>query len=263
MRLLRDLKLNEVFVLDIETVPCVGQHDDLHDMLKELWEHKCHALRREKGWISHHDHIAPLPDALHAAALFEQAGIYAEFGRVVCISVGRFRHTPAGELRFSVKSFYGHDEKELLREFSEVISHRPHFRLCGHNAKEFDLPYLSRRLLINGLPLPPHLDTAGKKPWEIAHLDTMELWKFGDRKSFTSLSLLAAMFGIPTPKDDIQGKDVARVYYEENDLPRIARYCQKDIITTARLLLKFRGDEPFGDEAVQYADEATVMMRRA
>jgi len=263
MRLLRDLKLDEVFVLDIETVPCVGQHNDLHDMLKELWEHKCHALRREKGWISHHDHIAPLPDTLHAAALFEQAGIYAEFGRVVCISVGRFRYTPAGELRFSVKSFYGHDEKQLLREFSEVISHRPHFRLCGHNAKEFDLPYISRRLLINGLELPPHLDTAGKKPWEIPHLDTMELWKFGDRKSFTSLSLLAAMFGIPTPKDDIQGKDVARVYYEENDLPRIARYCQKDIITTARLLLKFRGDEPFGDEAVQYADEATVMIRRA
>lgn len=262
MRVLRDLKLDEIFVLDIETVPCVGCHDDLHDMLKELWEHKCHALRREKGWISHAGHIAPLPDHLHAAALFEQAGIYAEFGRIVCISVGRFRYGAGGELRFSVKSFYGDDEVQLLREFSEVIGHRPHFRLCGHNGKEFDFPYLARRILINGLPLPTHLDIAGKKPWEVPHLDTMELWKFGDRKSFTSLSLLAAMFGIPTPKDDIQGKDVARVYYEEKDLARIARYCQKDIITTARLLLKFRGEEPFPDDAVLYANEETVLMRR-
>lgn len=262
MRLLRDLKLDEIFVLDIETVPCVGCHDDLQEMLKELWEHKCHALRREKGWISHAGHIAPLPDHLHAAALFEQAGIYAEFGRVVCISIGRFRYTPEGALRFSVKSFYGEDEVKLLREFSEVINHRPQFRLCGHNGKEFDFPYLARRILINGLELPPHLDVAGKKPWETAHLDTMELWKFGDRKSYTSLSLLAAMFGIPTPKDDIQGKDVARVYYEEKDLARIARYCQKDIITTARLLLKFRGEEPFNDEAVVYANQETVLLRR-
>lgn len=263
MRLLRDLKLDEVFVLDIETVPCVGCHDDLADMLKQLWEHKCHALRRERGWISHSAHIDPLPDHLHAAALFEQAGIYAEFGKVVCISLGCFYYDKQEQLRFYVKSFADHDEARLLRDFSAVLEKKPRYQLCGHNGKEFDFPYLSRRMLINGLDLPPQLDVAGKKPWEIGHLDTMELWKFGDRKSFTSLSLLAAMFNIPTPKDDIQGKDVARVYYDDDDLPRIVRYCQKDIITTARLLLRFRGSEPFSDEAVVYADPEGVVMRRA
>lgn len=262
MRLLRNLRLDQVFVVDIETVPCVGCHDDLAEMLQHLWEHKCHALRREKGWHSTQADVEPLPDRLSAAAMFEQAGIYAEFGRVVCISLGCFYYDKQEQLRFYVKSFYGDDEKQLLREFSEVLNKKPQHVLCGHNSKEFDFPYLSRRMLINGLELPAHLDTAGKKPWEVSHLDTMELWKFGDRKSYTSLALLAAMFGIPTPKDDIQGKDVARVYYDEQDLPRIARYCQKDIITTARVLMKFRGDEPFPDEAVVYADTETVMMRR-
>ncbi|HEX8426693.1 3'-5' exonuclease [Hymenobacter sp.] len=262
MRLLRNLPLDQIFVLDIETVPCVGCHDDLEEMLQHLWEHKCHSLRREKGWISHASHIDPLPDHLHAAALFEQAGIYAEFGKVVCISLGCFYYDKQEQLRFYVKSFASHDEAQLLRDFSAILEKKPQHLLCGHNSKEFDIPYISRRLLINGLTLPPQLDTAGKKPWEVNHLDTLELWKFGDRKSFTSLSLLAAMFGIPTPKDDITGADVARVYYEDQDLPRIIHYCQKDVITTARLLLKFRGEEPFGDAAVQYADEASVLMRR-
>jgi len=263
MQLLHKISLDQLFVLDIETVPCVGCHDELNDMLRLLWEHKCHALRREKGWSSHAGRIDPLPDHLEAASLFEQAGIYAEFGRVVCISVGCFSFDKQTEQwRFRVKSYADHDEKVMLQEFSSLLARKPNYLLCAHNGKEFDFPYLGRRLLINGLQLPPQLDIAGKKPWEINHLDTMELWKFGDRKSYTSLALLAAMFGIPTPKDDITGADVARVYYSENDLPRIVHYCQKDIITTARVLMKFRGEEPFGDDAVVYADEVGAVMRR-
>ena len=261
MQLLHKLALDQLFVLDIETVPCVGCHDELNDMLRLLWEHKCHALRREKGWHSAPTDVTEMPSHLEAASLFAQAGIYAEFGRVVCISVGCFYLDKQEESwRFRVKSFAGEDERQLLLDFAGLLARKPHYLLCAHNGKEFDFPYLGRRLLLNGLQLPPQLDIAGKKPWEIHHLDTMELWKFGDRKSYTSLALLAALFNIPTPKDDITGADVARVYYNDNDLPRIVHYCQKDIITTARVLLKFRGEEPFADEAVAYAGE-TVMRR--
>ncbi len=263
MQVLRKLPLDQLFVLDIETVPCVGCHDGLEEMLKELWKHKCESLRREKGWNLNLPAIEQMPDHLQETALFEQAGIYAEFGRVVCVSVGCFGFDKQEERwRFRVKSFAGHDEAQLLREVSALLARKPTFLLCAHNGKEFDFPYLGRRLLINGLPLPPQLDLAGKKPWEIPHLDTMELWKFGDRKAPTSLNLLAAIFKIPTPKDDITGKDVARVYYQENDLPRIVHYCQKDVITTARVLQRFRGEEPFDDAAIHYADEAPSMLMR-
>lgn len=263
MQLLQKIPLDQLFVLDIETVPCVGCHDELNDMLRLLWEHKCHALRRDKGWQSGRADIEAMPSHLEAASLFEQAGIYAEFGRVVCISVGCFTFDKQNDQwRFRVKSFADHDEKTMLRDFASLLARKASYVLCAHNGKEFDFPYLGRRLLINGLSLPPQLDMAGKKPWEVNHIDTMELWKFGDRKSFTSLALLAAMFNIPTPKDDISGADVARVYYSDNDLPRIVHYCQKDIITTARLLQKFRGEEPFGEDAIVYADETVMAMRR-
>jgi predicted PolB exonuclease-like 3'-5' exonuclease len=264
MQHLHRTPLDQLFVIDIETVPCVDCHDSLDDMLRQLWEHKSESLRRQQGYTGRAQAAEPMPNHLSAASLFEQAGIYAEFGKVACVSVGYFVFDKQEEItRFRVKSFADHDEKKLLRDFAGLLAHRPTYTLCAHNGKEFDFPYLGRRLLVNGLPLPPQLDLAGKKPWEINHHDTMELWKFGDRKSYTSLNLLATLFGIPTPKDDITGADVARVYWEENDLPRIAKYCQKDIITTARILQKFRGEEPFRDEHVVYADEAAApVMRR-
>ncbi|HEX8326305.1 MAG TPA: 3'-5' exonuclease [Hymenobacter sp.] len=265
MQHLHRTPLDQMFIIDIETVPCVDCHENLDEMLQHLWEHKSESLRRQQGYTGRPQAAEPLPDHLSAASLFEQAGVYAEFGKVVCVSVGYFVHDKQEELwRFRVKSFVGHDEKQLLRDFAGLLAHRPQFMLCAHNGKEFDFPFLGRRLLVNGLQLPPQLDLAGKKPWEVPHHDTMELWKFGDRKSYTSLHLLATIFGVPTPKDDITGADVARVYWEENDLPRIAKYCQKDIITTARILQKFRGEEPFRDEHVVYADEAAAapVMRR-
>lgn len=228
--MLNNLNIEDVLFLDIETVPNYYSFDELDDSTKELWDKKSSYFQK---------------DGLDAKDVYDRAGIYAEFGKIVCISVG-FIAQKEGEQVIRLRSFANHDEKVLLKEFSNLLNNyynSPRHILCGHNAKEFDFPFIARRLLINGLPLPGPLDIAGKKPWEISHLDTMELWKFGDFKNYTSLNLLAHVFSIPTPKDDISGADVARVYYEENDLERIATYCQKDVVTVIQLVLKYKGME--------------------
>jgi uncharacterized protein YprB with RNaseH-like and TPR domain len=184
-----------------------------------------------------------------AEDFYERAGIWAEFGKIICISVGIFLNGKRAGLR--VKSFAGHDEKELLEDFSKMLSGQPlSLILCAHNGKEFDFPYICRRMLINGVQFPPHLQITGKKPWEIPHLDTMELWKFGDYKNYTSLNLLTAIFGIPTSKDDIDGSQVGYVYWVEDDLPRICTYCQKDVIATAQLIRRYRGEELIGEDCI-------------
>ena len=180
--------------------------------------------------------------------VYDMAGIYAEFGKIICISLGFIN----GE-EFRIKSFYGDNEKELLVEFIALMNSNygnPNKLLCAHNGKEFDFPYLARRIILNGLELPSLLDIAGKKPWEVQHLDTMVLWKFGDYKNYTSLALLAHIFDIPTPKSDMQGSDVARVYWEEKDLDRIVEYCQKDVLTIGQLLLKFKGKPMIKEENI-------------
>lgn len=231
--MLEDLKISNVLFLDVETVPVVYKYSDLTEDSKKLWDNKFRYQQAET------------PENL-----YKKAGIYAEFARVVCISVGFFHYET-----FRVKSFAGPDEKQVLHDFSALLNE--HFRsrhnlLCAHNGKEFDFPFLCRRMLINGLQLPKLLNITGKKPWEINHLDTMELWKFGDYKNFTSLNLLASVFNIPTPKDDIDGSDVARVYWEENDIQRIAIYCQKDVITVAQLLLRFKGEPLIEEKNIVY-----------
>ncbi len=224
--MLDNLNIADILFLDIETVPAVASFDELNDRFKKLWEKKAEQLRR-------HD-----PD-LTADQLYERAGIYSEFGKVICVSCG-FTHGS----EFRVKSYYGDDEKTLLAEFAGLLNR--HFNkerhlLCAHNGKEFDYPYLARRMLVQGIELPEILKMAGKKPWEIKHLDTMELWKFGDYKHYTSLDLLAAIFDIPTPKDDIDGSMVGQIYWEEKDLERIVTYCQKDTLTVAQLLRRYLG----------------------
>ena len=221
--MLESIKISNVLFLDIETVPLVYKYSDLEDYFRKLW-----------------DTIFRFQQTENPETLYKKAGIYAEFAKIVCISVGFFN-----DKTFRVKSFYGEDEKQLLNNFSSLLNehfNRKEHLLCAHNGKEFDFPFLCRRMLINGLPLPKTLNISGKKPWEINHLDTMELWKFGDYKNYTSLNLLATVFNIPTPKDDIDGSDVARVYWENKDLERIATYCQKDVITVAQLLLRYRGE---------------------
>jgi predicted PolB exonuclease-like 3'-5' exonuclease len=215
-------------MIDIETVPQCEQYDDLSDRWKKLWDHKAAQLAKN----------GETPDEIYS-----RAGIYAEFGKIVCISAGVV--VPNGDgYTFRVKSYYGHDEKELLASFGDMLqvsfSGNGKF-LCGHNAREFDFPYLCRRMLINGLKIPQILDLSGKKPWEINHFDTMDLWKFGDFKSYTSLDLLAAVFDVPTPKDVMDGSQVYPVYYKEKDIEKIKTYCEKDILTLANIVMRFKG----------------------
>ncbi|MBX7051035.1 MAG: 3'-5' exonuclease [Flavobacteriales bacterium] len=228
--MLHNLTLGEVLFLDIETVSAYHTLEELSDFEQQLWEEKSTYYRDRKQ--------------IGLSESYRQAGIHAEFGKIVCISVGYFHQGPETR-EFRTHSFYGHDEKRLLTEFVGLWDkhQRKKFKLlCAHNGKEFDFPYIARRLLINGIALPEILDIAGRKPWEIAHLDTMELWKFGDYKHYTSLKLLAHVFGIPTPKDDIDGSEVHDVYYEEKNLQRIELYCRKDVVTVAQLFLAYRGE---------------------
>ena len=185
--------------------------------------------------------------------LYPRAGIYAEFGKIICISCGVLQ-VAEGQKKIILKSFYGDDEKLLLHQFSEMLnkwSAGEQKFLCAHNGKEFDFPYLCRRMIINNLPIPTLLNIAGKKPWEVSHLDTLELWKFGDFKSFTSLNLLAYTLGVPTPKDDIDGSMVWAVYWKEKNLERIVTYCQKDVVTVAQIYLRMNGEPLIKQENIE------------
>ncbi len=234
--MLGHVDLLDVLVLDIETVPQYSSFNELPENKKHLWDLKTAYQRKSEE---------------SAEDFYTRAGIWAEFGKIVCISVGMF----ANNKSFRVKSYYSDDEKELLSDFLKLLDTQPkHLSLCAHNGKEFDYPYICRRLLINGFQIPPQLELSGKKPWEITHLDTLELWKFGDYKHYTSLNLLASVFDIPTPKDDIDGSMVGDVYWQQKDLNRIKNYCQKDVVTTARLLQKFKGLPTLTEEQITYAD---------
>lgn len=235
--MLAQIRLNRVLFIDIETVARVADYQQLDERTKELWAKKM-------NYYVNND--------LSAEDLYERAGIYAEFGKVICISVGKITTTSA-EPGMKICSFYGDDEKTVLQQFAEFLYKLPYdLILCAHNGKEFDFPYLIRRMLINSIKLPEQLDLSGKKPWEVNHLDTMELWKFGDYKHYTSLDLLASVFNIPTPKEDLSGADVGKVYWKEGDLERIVRYCRKDVVTVAQLLIRFKGDNLIKEENIYY-----------
>jgi DNA polymerase elongation subunit (family B) len=235
--MLDHINTNNVLFLDIETVPEVYDFADLDEPMQALYDKK--TRYKQKGDTTAED-------------LYESAGILAEFGKIVCISVG-FVGNDEGESQLRLKSFYGDDESKLLDDFNDLLNNHystERHLLCAHNGKEFDFPYLARRILINRLALPAILDIAGKKPWEIKHLDTMELWKFGDYKHYTSLDLLTNIFNIPTPKDDITGADVARVYWEEEDVERIATYCEKDVLATVQLFRRYKGQPLIAEENI-------------
>lgn len=228
--MIEHLDIEEVLFLDIETVPGFSSWADTPEADQVLWAEKSRFIREKNNM--------PVEESYH------QAGIYAEFGKIICVSCGFFSQRK-GDRAFRVTSFFGDNEAELLTAFADMLEKRfasPFRILCAHNGKEFDFPYLCRRMMINGVSLPRLLQIAGKKPWEIPHLDTMEMWKFGDYKHYTSLKLLAHVFQIPTPKDDIDGSMVRSVYYEEKNLARIETYCKKDVITVAQLLLRFRNE---------------------
>lgn len=239
--MLTQYAIGSLLFLDIETVPQYSAFDEVPEAWKHLWERKAGALIRNR-------------DEETVAGVYERAGIYAEFGKIVCISCGVVQGV-VNNRKIILKSFYGDDEQQLLIAFSEMLQRftaNEQRYLCAHNGKEFDFPYLCRRLLINGLPLPVILSTAGKKPWEVNHLDTMELWKFGDFKNYTSLNLLAHALNVPTPKDDIDGSMVANVYYNEKNIERIASYCQKDVVTVAQIFLRMSGEVLIEANNIEY-----------
>ncbi len=234
------LPLLNILFLDIETVPQSPTYTDLPDDWKKLWDTKSTSL------VKYHE-------GQTNETLYPRAGIYAEFGKIVCVSCGVIQGN--GEQRkIILKSFYGDDEKKLLVEFIDMLNKwatgEPKF-LCAHNGKEFDFPYLCRRMIIHGLAIPSLLNISGKKPWEVNHYDTLELWKFGDFKSFTSLNLLAHTLGVPTPKDDIDGSMVWEVYWKEKNLERIVTYCQKDVVTVAQILLRMNGEQLIKEENIE------------
>lgn len=228
--------LPNILFLDIETVP---QNEFFSDLVEETQE-----LYTEKTQYQRKDEITP-------DEFYERAGIWAEFGKIICISVGYFIIRNA-ERQFRTKSIIG-DEKELLEEFNNLINthfSNPAFVFCGHNIKEFDIPYLCRRMLINGIQIPEKLQLFGRKPWEIPHLDTLELWKFGDYKHYTSLKLLTHVLGIPSPKEDIDGSEVRNVYYNEKDINRIKKYCERDVIAVAQVLLRMRNESVLSESEI-------------
>lgn len=233
------IDFSKILFLDIETVSQEKTFDQLSERMQKLWSHKAEQLNRDN------------PE-LGPADIYDRAGIYAEFGKIVCISVGFFNGN-----RFRLKSFYSHDERTLLTEFAEMLNRHynaPDAQLCAHNGKEFDFPYIARRMLVNSIQIPRILQVAGKKPWETNFIDTMELWKFGDYKTFTSLDLLCAILDIPTPKDDINGSEVGRVYWQENDLERIKTYCQKDVLAIAQLMRRYHYLPLIPDDCVDYTN---------
>lgn len=234
------LPINNILFLDIETVPQHSSYEDVPDDWKKLWDTKSTTL------IKYHE-------GQTNETLYPRAGIYAEFGKIVCISCGVVQDN-VEQRKIVLKSFYGDDEKKLLSDFIDMLNKwatgEPKF-LCAHNGKEFDFPYLCRRMIINKLSIPSLLNISGKKPWEVNHYDTLELWKFGDYKSFTSLSLLAHSLGVPTPKDDIDGSMVWEVYWKEKNLDRIVTYCQKDVVTVVQILLRMNGESLIQEENIE------------
>ena len=236
--MLENIRIEDILFLDIETVPAARSYDSLDPHMQALWDKKSKLFRApEQG----------------AGEVYDRAGIYAEFGRIICISVGLIKEKDPCSLR--LKSFFGDDERSLLNDFSGMLSrfsktHRE-ANLCAHNGKEFDFPFIARRMVINGLVIPAILDNSGRKPWEVRLLDTMDMWKFGDYKNYTSLELLTAILGIPTPKDDIDGSMVAGVYYGENDPSRIVRYCEKDVTAIAQVLLRLMHQPLIGDDRIE------------
>ena len=237
------MDLRNILIIDIETVSAASSYDDLDHRLKKQWDRKASFLKNEEDLP---------PDQMY----HERGAIYAEFGKVVCVGVGLFT-TTNNDMGLRVKSFISKDEKQVLIGFKELVDKKlknDQLLLCAHNGKEFDFPYLCRRYLVNGIAIPEVLQISGKKPWEVNHIDTMEMWKFGDRKNFTSLDLLSALFNIESSKTDMDGSKVGEVYYHEGDLDKIARYCMQDVWVTANLYLKMNLMEPIPEDRVTFVE---------
>lgn len=222
--------LANLLLLDIETVPCQADYLSLDEQWQSLW---CDKISKT------------VPETVTPEESYKmKAGILAEFGKIICISTAFFYENEQKQTCLKMKSVYGDDERKLLQEFislcDKMYVHQKQFQFGGHNIKEFDIPFICRRLLVNQLPLPEYLQLHDKKPWDVKMFDTLAWWKFGDHKNYISLHLLANVLGIPTSKTDMDGSMVQEVYYKEKDLPRIVDYCQRDVVVTANVILRFK-----------------------
>lgn len=236
--------LQNILFLDIETASCVPSYDALPEVLRALWDKKAATIRKSK-------------EETASALFFDKAPIYAEFGKVIVVGLGYMSWDPQGLPVLRVKALRGHDERALLLSFKDLLETRfatDTLRLCAHNGKEFDFPYLCRRMVVHGIPLPAALNIAGKKPWEVTHLDTMEMWKFGDRKSYTSLHLLATLLGITSSKEVMNGSEVNEYYHRKKALDAIANYCMQDVVVAAQLFLRLHGCDLLPPDRIVYTE---------
>ena len=239
---MQNIAVENLFFIDIETVSCSENYELLTDEWKELWTEKINKA---------------LPDNITPEEYYpRRAGIMAEFAKVVCISFGYIK-TENGKSQLRIKSFYSEDEKEILEKFIDTVCQmqaKNNWCFTGHNIKEFDIPFLCRRILVNNISIPGCFNFQAMKPWDVPVLDTLHLWRFGDYKHYTSLKLLAATLGVPSPKDDIDGSKVGEVYWSEKDLQRIALYCQKDVATVANIILRFKNLPLLSEEQIVFVE---------
>lgn len=239
---IHSLDIRKIMFLDIETVSAEKSYSELSDYKASLWDVKTKHLRNNYDG--------------DAEKMYERAGIYAEFGKIVCISIGMLTKVN-GTDTFKLKSFYGDDERVILEDFADVLGKMvtDNLLLCAHNGKEFDFPYIARRMIVNRMKIPPILDVRFMKPWEVPFLDTMDMWRFGDYKSYTSLKLITSTLDIPSPKDDIDGSMVGKVYWEDRDIKRIAEYCEKDVVAIFQVFRRYRVEELFNTDNILFSIE--------
>jgi len=244
LNFVNNTSIYDLIMIDIETVPQYSDYMQLPEAWKNLWNDKISKTMPEN--ISYEE------------CYIQRAGIMAEFGKIICICIGYFTHNENKELTLRIKSIYGDDEKIILESFKDVVEkickHNKNFEFAGHNIREFDIPFICRRMLINCMELPSCLQIHGAKPWEVKMVDTLQWWKFGDYKNYISLNLLANVLNVPTSKTDMDGSMVQHVYYNEKDLRRIADYCMRDVIVTANVVLRFRNMPLLKDDSIVIAE---------
>ncbi len=230
MHALNSPALTDLFLLDVETVPQVATFSELNPLWQRLWSDKIsktvpETISLEDSWKM-------------------RAGILAEFGKIICISTAYFYNDNNGEQALRIKSFFGDDEKHVLEQFKaasvKFFQHNQCFQFAGHNIREFDIPYICRRMIINNIPLPEFLQLHAAKPWDVKMVDTLQWWKFGDYKNYISLDLLAHVLGVPTSKTDMDGSKVQDEYYYRENIQKIVEYCQRDVVVVANVLRKFQ-----------------------
>lgn len=218
-----------ILFIDIETASGVNTYTTLTENMQKLWLRKARSLMNPLQ--------KPLEDLY-----FERAALFPEFGRIISIGMGFLFYNKNKELSLKVKTISNKNEKDLLLEFNQFIESTypsKELSLVAHNGKEFDFPYLCKRMLVHQLVIPKALQLQGKKPWEVVHQDTIEWWRFGDKKGYVSLELLAEIMGIGNVKTDLSGDKVNYTFYIEKDLEKIKKYCAEDVITLAQLFLRF------------------------